>query len=127
MVKGALGVLATENAPKAGAGHGGAAPAQPAAAAKADVNTTLGDMWVKSDVPSVKAGKVSFSTKNTGATMHGLAIAEPGGEKLLAHGKHLQPGESDTFTATLKPGRYELICHVSGHYAAGQKMPFTVK
>jgi uncharacterized cupredoxin-like copper-binding protein len=29
-------------------------------------------------------------------------------------------------TADLKPGSYELICHMPGHYAAGQTMPFEV-
>jgi uncharacterized cupredoxin-like copper-binding protein len=136
-VKGAIGVLQTANAPKAG-GHdmdAAAAPAGGTTAVKADVNTTLGDMWVKSDKVSVKAGKVTFSVKNTGATMHGLAIVEApakvsGGMldhgSFLAKGKDLQGGESETLTADLKPGKYELVCHVPGHYAAGQKLAFTV-
>ena len=33
---------------------------------------------------------------------------------------------SETVSADLKPGKYELICHVPGHYAAGQKLPFDV-
>jgi len=43
--------------------------------AKADLNVTLGDMWVKADKPSVKAGEVSIAVKNEGATMHGMAFA----------------------------------------------------
>ena len=74
MVKGAAGILSTENAPKAAAGGEDGEHGAPAAA-KADVNATLGDMWVKADKTSVKAGKVTFAVKNTGATMHGLAIA----------------------------------------------------
>jgi uncharacterized cupredoxin-like copper-binding protein len=138
-VKGAIGVLKTTNAPKAGTGHdmgraNGAAPA--AGAAAADVSVELGDMWVKASAPSVKAGKVTFAVKNSGATMHGLAIvAAPakvsGGmvdhSAMLAKGKDLGGGESDTLTADLKPGKYELICHVPGHYAAGQTIPFEVK
>jgi uncharacterized cupredoxin-like copper-binding protein len=27
----------------------------------------------------------------------------------------------------LKAGTYELICHIPGHYAAGQKLTFEVK
>ena len=46
--------------------------------------TTLGDMWVKADTTTVKAGKVTFAVKHTGATM-------------------------------------------PGHYAAGQKLAFTVR
>src|SRR3954452_6543036 len=51
MVKGAAGILHTTGAPKVAAP---AAAAKPAAAGKADVAVTLGDMWVKSSVPSVK-------------------------------------------------------------------------
>jgi nitrite reductase (NO-forming) len=139
MVKGALGVLATPNAPKA-AGHGGPAPAHDHAtdhgqAAKADVQVELGDMWIKADKPQVKAGKVAFAVKNTGATMHGMAMAlQPveasGGmlddKALIGKGKELAGGETDLITADLEPGRYELVCFVPGHYAANQKLPFEV-
>ena len=90
------------------------APVAPQAAAKADVNVTLGDMWVKADHPSFKAGKVTFSVKNVGATMHGLAIvAAPakvsGGmvdpDSFLAKGGDLSAGASGTLSANLKPGR----------------------
>ncbi len=137
MVRGAMGVLATPHAPKAGGGHDmSAAPAHadPAAAA-ADVNVSLGDMWVKSDKPSVKAGKVTFAIKNEGATMHGMAVAPapvnaPGGmleeSSLLGKGNQLAGGETDLVSADLKPGSYELVCFLPGHYAAGQKLPFEV-
>ena len=29
-------------------------------------------------------------------------------------------------TANLKPGSYELVCFIAGHYAAGQRSDFTV-
>ena len=136
MVKGSLGILKTENAPAAaGHGSGGHSSGATAPAAKADANVTLGDMWVKSDVPSVKAGKVTFAVENQGATIHGLALAKTpvqvdGGhishETLLFKGKDLAAGEGETITADLKPGKYELICHIAGHYMAGQKLAFTV-
>jgi uncharacterized cupredoxin-like copper-binding protein len=138
MVRGAMGVLATPNAPKAGGGHDmSAAPAHAEqAAAAADVNVTLGDMWVKSDKPSVKAGEVTFAVKNEGATIHGMAIAltpvdAPGGMldegSLLGKGKELAGGETDLITADLKPGTYELVCFLPGHYAAGQRLAFEVQ
>ena len=37
------------------------------------------------------------------------------------------PGASETVTAQLKPGSYELVCFLAGHYAAGQKLAFQVK
>jgi len=134
-VKGAIGVLQTPNAPK-GAGHdmgGGTSHSEHAAA---DVNVTLGDMWVKADKPEIAAGKVSFAVKNEGATVHGLAIAptpvkQSGGmlddSALLDKGGDLAGGESETVTWDLEPGAYELVCFKPGHYAAGQKLAFTVK
>src|SRR4029077_16226 len=79
MVKGAAGILHTTGAPKVAAPAApAAAAAKPAAAQSAGmgpmVNTTLGEMWVKSDTTTAKAGDVMFSAKNTGATAHGLAI-----------------------------------------------------
>jgi uncharacterized cupredoxin-like copper-binding protein len=136
MVKGAAGILHTTGAPKV------VAPAAPQASAghdmgamKADVNATLGEMFVKADRTSLKAGKVTLAVKNTGATTHGLAIVAapakaPGGmldeSTFLAKGKELAPGAGDTITANLKPGRYEFVCFMPGHYAAGQKLPFEV-
>lgn len=138
MVKGALGVIATPGAPKA-AGHSAAPPADTAAdkaaAAKADVKITLGDMWVKSDKTSVKAGKLTFAVANEGATVHGMAFAAvpvkvEGGtleeSQLIGKGKDLEAGASETITVDLKPGKYEIVCHIAGHYAAGQKLAFEV-
>src|SRR5439155_23301811 len=113
MVKGAAGILHTAGAPMPKAP---AALAAPAAAVKADVNVTLGDMWIKSTAASFKAGRVSFAIKNTGATGHGFAIVKApakleGGmvdhHSLLAERKVLSGGQSDTAPATLKPGSYE--------------------
>jgi FtsP/CotA-like multicopper oxidase with cupredoxin domain len=129
MVKGAAGILHTTKAPKVvgGSEHGGAH--------KGDVNATLGDMWVKADKTTVKAGKVTFAVTNTGATMHGLAIA-PAPAKMadgmldesafVAKGEDLASGASGTVTADLKPGQYELVCYIPGHYMAGQKLALTV-
>jgi nitrite reductase (NO-forming) len=139
MVKGALGVITTPDAPKGGGGHDMGAPAghdASAAASGADVNVTLGDMWVKADKTEIHAGKVTFAVKNEGATMHGMAMAvrpvsASGGmldeSALSAKGKELAAGESETITADLKPGAYELVCFLPGHYAAGQKLPFEVR
>lgn len=134
MVKGALGVLKTKHAP-AGAGHDmDTAPAQGGADA-ADVNVKLGEMYVKTDKPSAKAGKVTFAVINEGQSMHGLAIVKApakadGGmldeSAFLARGKDLMGGDTETITADLQPGDYELVCLVPGHYMAGQKLAFTV-
>jgi FtsP/CotA-like multicopper oxidase with cupredoxin domain len=136
MVKGALGVLKTPDAPEGG-GHGAPATASEApAGGAADVNVSFGDMWIKSDTPTAKAGKVTFAVKNEGATTHGLAIVKApaaisGGmvddSTFLTKGGELAGGASETVTADLEPGKYELLCFMAGHYAAGQKMAFEVK
>jgi FtsP/CotA-like multicopper oxidase with cupredoxin domain len=132
MVRGAAGVLHTAKASK-GAVEG-AAPAEQPAAVKG-VGITLGEMWVKTTTPTAKAGKVTFNVSNTGATMHQFAIgadpltlegAEPAASAAIAKGGMLHTGDSETVTADLKPGKYVLYCLMGGHYAAGQKLPFTV-
>jgi uncharacterized cupredoxin-like copper-binding protein len=139
-VKGAIGVLQTKDAPKA-AGHDmGGAPAhgqagRHTAQGTADVKVEMGDMFIKADRTNVKPGKVTFAIRNTGQTMHGMAFAlapvkAPGGmldeAALAGKGKELMGGESQTLTADLKPGAYELVCFLPGHYAAGQKLTFKV-
>ncbi len=141
MVKGSLGILATPKALKA-AGHGparahhGGDPAEGAAAPAGSVGVTLGDMWIKSAAPTAKAGKVTFAVENQGAMRHGLAIVKapaeaPGGmldeSTFLAKGGNLAAGATETVSADLAPGEYELVCHLAGHYTAGQKLPFKVE
>jgi nitrite reductase (NO-forming) len=129
MAKGAAGMFHTAGAP---------VPKAPAAAASAPAATggiavTLGDMWVKSPVATAKAGKVTFSVKNTGATMHQFAIVKAPAQLAagvptgtLAKSPQLMGGQSATVSATLKPGSYELVCIMPGHYQAGQHIPFKV-
>jgi uncharacterized cupredoxin-like copper-binding protein len=143
MVKGSLGVLKTPNAPEAGGGHdmggsghaGAPAPAEKAAAGGQTVEVEMGDMFIKADTTEVKAGDVTFNVTNTGATTHGMATAivpvkADGGmldeSQLSNRGDELAGGESTTINAKLEPGDYELVCFVPGHYAAGQKVAFTV-
>jgi nitrite reductase (NO-forming) len=146
MVKGAAGILHTTGAPNVASA---AAPPKPAAGhdmagmtghhmatTGAGVDTSLGEMFVKADATSVKAGKVTFTVRNTGQAVHGLAItrapAKASGGLLddhafIAKGKDLAPGARDTVIANLARGRYVLVCFMPGHYAAGQRLPFTVE
>jgi uncharacterized cupredoxin-like copper-binding protein len=55
------------------------------------------------------------------ALNHGDLSAKP-----IASSPQLNPRQSATVTATLAPGRYELVCLMPGHYAAGQHLAFTV-
>jgi uncharacterized cupredoxin-like copper-binding protein len=131
MVRGAAGILHTAKAPALDKAE---APAKPTAAT-GGIGVTLGEMWVKTTAPTAKAGKVTFNVDNTGATMHQFAIGadpltldagEPAPGAAIAKGEMLHTGGSGTVTADLKPGKYILYCLLGGHYAAGQKLPFTV-
>jgi len=39
----------------------------------------------------------------------------------------LNGGDKESFKASLKPGSYEMVCIMAGHYLAGQKLAVTVK
>lgn len=41
-------------------------------------------------------------------------------------GHGVVPGASSWMTITLAPGRYELVCNLAGHYAAGMYTQLTV-
>ena len=133
MVKGALGVLTTANAPKSDEGGHGHSAAPPKAAAGGAVQVETGEMFVKPATTELKAGKVQFQIKNAGAMTHALAIelgtAKNGGDGSGAIAKtgDIAPGASATLEADLKPGTYELYCHIPGHYGAGQKVTVTVR
>jgi uncharacterized cupredoxin-like copper-binding protein len=140
MVKGAIGVLATTHAPKAGAegGHsmGGMAPGK-VAPVKGGIATDLGEMFVKPATTTLKAGKVTFVANNTGTLPHMLMVektpikmdapGQPNEKAALGDTGIIQPGQKKSLTVFLKAGTYELFCNVPGHYAAGQKTTITVR
>jgi uncharacterized cupredoxin-like copper-binding protein len=100
------------------------------------VSAQLGDYWVRSDVGSVVAGKVTFTAENVGAVPHELMIerapikmegpGQPVEDAALGMIEDMDPGESGQMTVTLKPGMYMLFCNAPGHYAAGQHTMFRV-
>ena len=155
MVKGAAGVLRAGDAPLPKTVPGtpvptggstkpvlpsmvhtsGAAAAQSAPAVPAgELGVTLGDMWVKAPVAQAKAGKVTFAVSNRGQMTHWFGIMKAPvvlrngdfTQKAIAESAQLNPGQSATVTASLAPGRYELVCLMPGHYGAGQHLAFTV-
>lgn len=117
--------------------------ATPAPAAAATVNATLTDMKITVDRGSVAAGPVTFVVKNAGAVVHELVVIKTDvpQDKLAADADEagkvdetgnvgetgdMQVGESKTFTVTLSPGHYVLMCNEIGHYASGMHIAFTV-
>ena len=101
-------------------------------------------MSVAASPSEVAAGTVSFVVWNAGMLTHELVVLPlpPGGAGSRAIGADgrvsedgslgeasrscgegagdgIAPGASGWVTLVLAPGRYELICNLSGHYAAG--------
>jgi uncharacterized cupredoxin-like copper-binding protein len=79
---------------------------------------------------------VTFSIKNAGATMHQFAIMHAPAELVkgapvaadaIATGKMLAAGQTETVHANLPAGRYELVCLMAGHDAAGQTLDLRVR
>jgi uncharacterized cupredoxin-like copper-binding protein len=104
-----------------------------------------GMMSIRTDQPSVKAGKVSFEVTNWSRSLvhEVLVVAVDGPDaplpydyssqrvvedqvKSLGETGELQPNQSDTLSLELPAGTYLLVCNVAGHYAAGMATPLTV-
>jgi uncharacterized cupredoxin-like copper-binding protein len=100
------------------------------------VRVKLGEMWVRPQYTSVAAGKVTFLATNDGQVTHELMIertplkmdapGRPNEDAAQGMIEDMAPGESGKMTVNLKPGSYVLFCNVTGHYAAGQHVRFTV-
>lgn len=104
-----------------------------------------GMMRLAAHPAQVPAGKVSLRAVNTGAWPHEvvvmpLAAGQDIGQRrvggdgkvdetgslgeasrtcAIGTGHGIAPGAAGWTTLTLRPGRYELICNLRGHYAAG--------
>lgn len=112
-----------------------------------------GMMRLTVDTASVPHGVVSFVATNLGSVNHELVILplptnEIVGTRTLradstideaasigeasntcgaGTGEGIAPASSSWTTVTLAPGRYELVCNLPGHYAAGMYTQFTVR
>ena len=113
------------------------ASSAPAAAVGGTVAVQLGEMFVRPSVTQVRAGRITFRVTNTGKLIHEMIVAKapvtlaPGAARASERNSvgevaELTPGTSGATKISLKPGKYILFCNVPGHYAAGQKAPFTV-
>ena len=105
----------------------------------------MGGMSIRTNVASVKAGKVTFAVTNLSRSvvheMIVVAVDNPNTPlpydyntaripekqvKMLGETDEMQPNAEQTITLDLKPGAYLLICNVPGHYAANMWTPLTV-
>lgn len=119
--------------------------AKPAAAGggASTVTATLKEFTIEPSPASVSAGEVTFTTKNSGAVPHELAVvksdldpkklpqkdglADETANKPLGRTANIAAGQSGTVKVKLEPGKYVLLCNLAGHYSAGMATAFTVK
>ena len=112
-----------------------------------------GMMRILASPASVPAGTVSLRIINTGALTHELVVlplaaGQPPGSRVVGpdtavseagslgeasatcgagHGDGITPDAASWVTLTLRPGRYELICNLPGHYARGMYTELDVR
>ena len=98
-------------------------------------------------VGNVKAdsGKVNFTVKNDGTIPHEFLVVktdfaggkiplgdnnrfdeEADGLEVIDEIPEWQPGEIGKLSVDLQPGKYQLLCNITGHYAAGMWREFEV-
>ncbi len=104
-----------------------------------------GAMRLSADHATVRHGTVSFLVKNVGSVSHEMVILPLSRSQIVGTraiggdarvdeagslgeasttcgegaGQGILPGTSSWISVALKPGRYELVCNLPGHYAAG--------
>lgn len=112
-----------------------------------------GMMRLTADATSVPHGTVSFVATNLGSINHELVILPLPGNQIVGTrplrddstvdetasigeasntcgsgtGDGIAPAASSWTTVTLTPGRYELVCNLPGHYAAGMYTQLTLR
>jgi manganese oxidase len=96
-------------------------PATASGPASTTVDLRLSDYKIALSSATVPAGSVRLKVTNTAATVHNARIEG------LRGTRDLKKGESQTIDlGQLEPGKYEIICKVSGHADLGMKVVLTV-
>ncbi len=106
---------------------------------------TGGHMVLRADRTTVPAGTVTLRVTNAGSVEHELVVlpladgqqvgqravgadatvdesaslGEASASDAEGEGEGIAPGTTGWVTLDLAPGRYELVCNIAGHYAAG--------
>jgi hypothetical protein len=86
-----------------------ALPPHPTSRATAGVSAELSEWTIRLSHPSVPAGRVSFTARNTGSIPHAFEVEGAGIEQETPL---IQPGQQATLTLDLRPGTYEIYCPV---------------
>jgi uncharacterized cupredoxin-like copper-binding protein len=116
-----------------------------AADAARTVRVTERDFRIKVSPRVVSAGQLRFAVDNKGPVSHELLIVRANAALLPLRGDGITvdedavehntagvlepgaPGQTRQLTVNLRPGRYELICNMFGHYLGGMRTPLVVE
>ena len=90
----------------------------------ADPSGALAFVSTKATAPP---GSIEFSMPNESQVDHNIALREDGGGQLIQEGEVVGGGGVSTFTANLKPGKFQFVCTVPGHEEGGMQGTLTVK
>lgn len=108
------------------------------------VGATVKDFAISLDASKVAAGDVTFDVHNDGPSTHEFVVIKtdlaPDALPLNAEGdgvdedqvepvgeaEDIAAGTDASFTATLDPGSYVVICNITSHYEAGMHTALTV-
>jgi uncharacterized cupredoxin-like copper-binding protein len=99
--------------------RGNASPAAPRAQATSKVTVVATEFKFALSKRSVNSGVVVFTVKNKGKILHDFKIA---GKKTPL----IKPGKSAVLRVTMKKGRFQYICTITGHARLGMKGAFAV-
>jgi uncharacterized cupredoxin-like copper-binding protein len=113
--------------------------------AAATINAVEKDGSITLDKSSAKTGEVKFAIDNQGALKHEFVIIKTDLDpaalpqengvvdehndqlKVIDEDEDIEPGARSSLSADLEPGKYVLICNISGHYQLGMHAPLTVQ
>jgi hypothetical protein len=122
----------------------GADPSDVGGGTSNSVNGVVREWSVTVDASSALAGEVTFTVTNQGSIGHEFLVVKTDIEvgKIPLDGDHFpEPadglevideisefpkGTIESLTLTLEPGKYQLVCNLPGHYAAGMHAGFEV-
>lgn len=97
---------------------------EPDTSAGATVLVLLEDNTVGLPTTDIAPGPTIFTVTNSGSEVHDFRI-EGGGISVEVEGT-IEPGQSKTVNADLRPGSYEAYCPILDHRTRGQRAQFTI-
>jgi uncharacterized cupredoxin-like copper-binding protein len=113
-----------------------------ASASPTTITGTLTEFKIALSATSAPAGKVIFNVTNSGTIVHEFVIlktdtlakdlplsgdsVDEGAFNAIGEVEETDPSKSGTFTATLAPGHYAIICNIPTHVSQGMVTDFTV-